>query len=271
MEKLETEEVLKSRRLPPTPKENYENCEDEAEHLLGAFECLGLCHDCWTRFLEAGNKPELAKKLHKWFHGGYADSRAAQKRLEAKLNAHGIPTSLEEIKADLEDSLMVNEDCIETADGREEQRKKMISAIKKTLNSALPTALASAKSQGAKDERERIRAWAEVELQAAKRHYNSNELDVRLRWSERAGLAEALLAFLSEELFAPSADSAKPSLKTGDEEKPKETAHIPTQKELLTCLEKNLALDGALGDEAQAKTEKKYGAKKLASAKAEGK
>lgn len=46
---------------------------------------------------------------------------------------------------------------------------------------------------------------------------------------------------------------------------PTKKTHVPTQKELVTrfalCLEKHLALDGALGDEMQAAAEKKYGKK----------
>jgi len=64
---------------------DHKKCETERECLLGAFECLGLCHSCWQMLLECENKPELAEKLHKWFHGNYTDNRSAEKRLKKKL------------------------------------------------------------------------------------------------------------------------------------------------------------------------------------------
>jgi len=66
---------------------NEKECKTERECLLQAFECLGLCHHCWKMFLEIENKPELADKLHKWFHGNYADNRSAGERLGEKLHS----------------------------------------------------------------------------------------------------------------------------------------------------------------------------------------
>ena len=67
-------------------KKLREETEETEESLLTAFECMGLCQPCWRKLLGCNNKPELAKRLLKWFRGEYADSSAAEKRIKKTLD-----------------------------------------------------------------------------------------------------------------------------------------------------------------------------------------
>jgi hypothetical protein len=54
----------------------------EAEDILLAFECIGLCDPCWRRWLDLENKPKIAERMYKWIHGKYSNYYGATKRLE---------------------------------------------------------------------------------------------------------------------------------------------------------------------------------------------